>query len=234
MITKRSTVYFLQCIALGLASVIIGYWSLQKATANAWYFSSLYSLQNWQQNPSVFKESDYQSMLLSISRAVEQDPTHPHYLHIKANIITLGISQGWLSSSELVIARDLLLNSINNRKTWPKSWIELARVQAYLTGVDEQVIHYISRAEKVGPYDFDVHKTVVEIMLQHWPSLQPQHKAYFFKHLLLALRHGYKFVEVLKVAKQSDQLPLLCLIIDKDSRFDEIKQSWMNNSYCAK
>ncbi|MEH6396910.1 VpsP family polysaccharide biosynthesis protein [Pseudoalteromonas sp.] len=234
MINKRSAVYLLQCVALILGAVTVAYWSLQKATANAWYFSSLYSLQNWQQNPAAFKESDYQSMLLSIGRAVEQDPTQPHYLHIKANIITLGISQHWLPKSELVTARELLLDSINNRKAWPKSWIELARVQAYLEGVDEQVINYISRAEEVGPYDFDVHKAVVEIMLQHWSNLQPQYKAYFFKHLLLALRHGYKFVEILKIAKQSQQLPLVCLILDKDSRFEEIKRSWMNNSYCAK
>ncbi|BDF95885.1 hypothetical protein KAN5_27230 [Pseudoalteromonas sp. KAN5] len=218
---------------MGMA-LAVGYWSLQKATSNAWYFSSLYSLQAWQSDPLTFQESDYKAMLSSIDRAVMQDPTHPHYLHFKANIITLGISQHWLPESELSVARDLLLDSINNRKAWAKSWIELARVQAYLENVDERVINYISRAEEVGPYDFDVHKTVVEIMLQHWSNLQPQYKVYFFKHLLLALHHGYKFVEILKIAKQSQQLPLMCLILDKDSRFEEVKRSWVNNSYCAK
>jgi hypothetical protein len=168
-----------------------------------------------------------------MSSVLEKDPYHPHYLHIRANLIVLGVSKHWLNKKELSSAKHYLLLATKQRKFWSKAWVDLARVQSYIFGVNDETIYYIKQAELAGPFDFDVDQAVVDILLENWPTLASGYKPYFFKHVALATKHGLKFLGIFKSVQQRDQLHLLCLMVKTDKQYMAVRNSWMNTSFCT-
>ncbi|MBQ4834130.1 VpsP family polysaccharide biosynthesis protein [Pseudoalteromonas sp. MMG010] len=227
-ITRIITV-FIFCIFVG----VIGYISYLKSVANAQYFSVYNSLKSWQITPERLSQKQFNSMLNTMSSVLLKDPKNPHYLHIKANLLVLGISHKWLPKNELNTAKQYLIDAVKLRALWAKTWIDLALLQSYLSGVDDETIMYIQQAEIAGPFDYDVNQAVVDILLENWGSLKSRYKPLLFKHLDLAVMHGSQFVGVFKSAKKRGQLKLICLIINKNEQFKNIQSSWMNTSYCS-
>ena len=134
--------------------------------ANAWYFSSLNTVQELSNTSPIDAPEVYSNELNkaqnAIKLAIELEPEHAHYLHFLSYIKLLALAntdqteQSKLDTEYKEI-QSLLLHSTHIRSSWAETWIELAKVTSYQQGPSKQVLKYIDQAKKVGPYKLDVH-----------------------------------------------------------------------------
>ena len=86
----------LQLTLLAVVTLIICYFSLQSMRANAWYFSSLNTVQELSNTSPVDAPEAYYNELNkaqnAIKLAIELEPEHAHYLHFLAYIKLLALA----------------------------------------------------------------------------------------------------------------------------------------------
>ena len=222
-----------QIAILAVATLVIGYQSLQSMRANTWYFNALNILK---QPESTITSEELELADRAITYATSQDPSQPHYWQLSAYVkmLNLAVTSEQNNNKLLVYqqAEKDLLKSLEFRQTWSETWIALAQVVSYLEGPTERVYEYIQQAKKFGPYKFDVQLGIIQIALMNWQQLPPKYKALYVAELNLAVKYGYKFYHVFDVAEQVDALPILCLSLKFGSHFEPVRTSWMFKKHC--
>mgnify|MGYP003677666138 FL=1 len=222
-----------QIAILAVATLVIGYQSLQSMRANTWYFNAVNILK---QPVSTITPEELELADKAITYATSQDPLQPHYWQLSAYIkmLNLAVTSEQNKNKLLVYqqAEKDLLKSLELRQTWSETWIALAQVVSYQEGPTERVYEYIQQAKKFGPYKFDVQLGIIQIALMNWQQLPPKYKALYVAELNLAVKYGYKFYQVFDVAKQVDALPILCLSLKFGSHFEPVRTSWMFKKHC--
>ncbi|MBH0080959.1 VpsP family polysaccharide biosynthesis protein [Pseudoalteromonas sp. NZS11] len=231
----------LQVALLAIVTLIICYFSVQSMRANAWYFSSLNTVQELSNtSPVDAPEAFYNNLNKAqnaIKLAIELEPEHAHYLHFLAYIKLLAIAntdrtgQSKLNTEYKEI-QSLLLHSTHIRSSWAETWIELAKVTSYQQGPSKQVLKYINQAKKVGPYQLDVHLGIIEISLANWQNLAPEYKALYVNSLSMAAQYGYRFNRIYTIAEQLNQLPTLCMSLQFGAAYKKLKERYIYKQTC--
>ena len=231
----------LQLALLAIVTLIICYFSVQSMRANAWYFSSLNTVQELSNTSPVDAPEAYNNELNkaqnAIKLALDFEPEHAHYLHFLAYIklLTLAntdqIGQSKLNT-EYKRIQSLLLHSTQIRSSWAETWIELAKVTSYQQGPSKQVLKYIDQAKKVGPYKLDVHLGIIEISLANWQNLPPEYKALYVNSLSMAAQYGYRFNRIYTIAEQLNQLPTLCMSLQFGAAYKKLKERYIYKQTC--
>ena len=231
----------LQLALLAIVTLIICYFSLQSMRANAWYFSSLNTVQELSNTSPLDAPEAYNNELntaqKAIKLAIEIEPEHAHYLHFLAYIKLLALAntdqtgQSKLDTEYKEI-QSLLLHSTQIRSSWAETWIELAKVTSYQQGPSKQVLKYIDQAKKVGPYKLDMHLGIIEISLANWQNLPPEYKALYVNSLSMAAQYGYRFNRIYTIAEQLNQLPTLCMSLQFGAAYKELKQRYIYKQTC--
>ncbi|MEM5531606.1 VpsP family polysaccharide biosynthesis protein [Pseudoalteromonas arctica] len=231
----------LKLALLAIVTLIICDFSLQSMRANAWYFSSLNTVQELSNTSPIDAPEVYNNELKkaknAIQLAIELEPEHAHYLHFLAYIKLLALAntdqaeQSKLDTEYKEI-QSLLLHSIQVRSSWAETWIELAKVTSYQEGPSKQVLKYIDQAKKVGPYKLDVHLGIIEISLANWQHLPPEYKALYVNSLSMAAQYGYRFNRIYTIAKQLNQLPTLCMSLQFGAAYKKLKQRYIYKQTC--
>ena len=233
----------LQLALLAIVTIIICYFSLQSMRANAWYFSSLNTVQELSNTSPIDAPEVYNNELNTaqnaIKLAIELEPEHAHYLHFLSYIKLLALAntdQTQTEQSKLDTEykeiQSLLLHSTQIRSSWAETWIELAKVTSYQQGPSKQVLNYIDQAKKVGPYKLDVHLGIIEISLANWQQLPPEYKALYVNSLSMAAQYGYRFNRIYTIAKQLNQLPTLCMSLQFGAAYKKLKQRYIYKQTC--
>ncbi|MBG9991710.1 VpsP family polysaccharide biosynthesis protein [Pseudoalteromonas sp. NZS37] len=231
----------LQLALLAIVTLIICYFSLQSMRANAWYFSSLNTVQELSNTspldvPEVYNH-ELNKAQNAIKLAIELEPEHAHYLHFLAYIKLLALAntdqteQSKLNTEYKEI-QSLLLHSTQIRSSWAETWIELAKVTSYQEGPSKQVLKYIDQAKKVGPYKLDVHLGIIEISLANWQHLPPEYKALYVNSLSMAAQYGYRFNSIYTIAEQLNQLSTLCMSLQFGAAYEKLKQRYIYKQTC--
>ena len=231
----------LQLALLAIVTIIICYFSLQSMRANAWYFSSLNTVQELSNTSPLDAPEAYNNELntaqKAIKLAIEIEPEHAHYLHFLAYIKLLALAntdqtgQSKLNTEYKEI-QSLLLHSTQIRSSWAETWIELAKVTSYQQGPSKQVLKYIDQAKKVGPYKLEVHLGIIEMSLANWQHLPPEYKALYVNSLSMAAQYGYRFNRIYTIAKQLNQLPTLCMSLQFGAAYEKLKQRYIYKQTC--
>ncbi|MBB1304772.1 VpsP family polysaccharide biosynthesis protein [Pseudoalteromonas sp. SR43-5] len=231
----------LQLTLLAIVTLIICYFSVQSMRANAWYFSSLNTVQELSNTSPLDAPEAYSNELNkaqnAIKLAIELEPEHAHYSHFLAYIKLLALAntdqtgQSKLNTEYKEI-QSLLLHSTQIRSSWAETWIELAKVTSYQQGPSKQVLKYIDQAKKVGPYKLDVHLGIIEISLANWQHLPPEYKALYINSLSMAAQYGYRFNRIYTIAKQLNQLPTLCMSLQFGAAYTKLKQRYIYTQNC--
>lgn len=231
----------LQLALLAIVTLIICYFSLQSMRANAWYFSSLNTVQELSNTSPLDAPEAYNNELntaqKAIKLAIEIEPEHAHYLHFLAYIKLLALAntdqtgQSKLDTEYKEI-QSLLLHSTQIRSSWAEAWIELAKVTSYQQGPSKQVLKYIDQAKKVGPYKLDMHLGIIEISLANWQNLPPEYKALYVNSLSMAAQYGYRFNRIYTIAEQLNQLPTLCMSLQFGAAYKKLKQRYIYKKTC--
>ena len=231
----------LQLALLAIVTLIICYFSLQSMRANAWYFSSLNTVQELSNTSPIDAPEVYNNELNkaqnAIKLAIELEPEHAHYLHFLAYIKLLALANTEQTEqskldTEYKEIQSLLLHSTQIRSSWAETWIELAKVTSYQEGPSKQVLNYIEQAKKVGRYKLDVHLGIIEISLANWQYLPPEYKALYVNSLSMAAQYGYRFNRIYTIAKQLNQLPTLCMSLQFGAAYTKLKQRYIYKQTC--
>ncbi|MBH0034738.1 hypothetical protein I6F43_08625 [Pseudoalteromonas sp. NZS71_1] len=231
----------LQLALLAIVTIIICYFSLQSMRANAWYFSSLNTVQELSNTSPLDAPEVYNNELNkaqnAIKLAIELEPEHAHYLHFLAYIKFLALANTEQTEqseldTEYKESQSLLLHSTQIRSSWAETWIELAKVTSYQEGPSKQVLNYIEQAKKVGPYKLEVHLGIIEISLANWQQLPPEYKALYVNSLSMAAQYGYRFNRIYTIAKQLNQLPTLCMSLQFGVAYKKLKQRYIYKQTC--
>ena len=231
----------LQLALLAIVTIIICYFSLQSMRANAWYFSSLNTVQELSNTSPIDAPEVYNNELNkaqnAIKLAIQLEPEHAHYLHFLSYIKLLVLAKTDLIEqskldTEYKEIQSFLLHSTQIRSSWAETWIELAKVTSYQQGPSKQVLKYIEQAKKVGPYKLDVHLGIIEISLANWQQLPPEYKALYVNSLSMAAQYGYRFNRIYTIAKQLNQLPTLCMSLQFGAAYKKLKQRYIYKQTC--
>ena len=238
---NRSAFERLQFALFAIITLIICFFSVQSMRANAWYFSSLNTVQELNNTSPVDAPEAYNNELNkaqnAIKLAIELEPEHAHYLHFLAYIKLLALAntdqtgQSKLNTEYKEI-QSLLLHSTQIRSSWAETWIELAKVTSYQEGPSKQVLKYIDQAKKVGPYKLEVHLGIIEISLANWQNLPPEYKALYVNSLSMAAQYGYRFNRIYTIAEQLNQLPTLCMSLQFGAAYKKLKQRYIYKQTC--
>lgn len=231
----------LQLALLAIVTIIICYFSLQSMRANAWYFSSLNTVQELSNTSPIDAPEVYNNELNkaqnAIKLAIQLEPEHAHYLHFLSYIKLLVLAKTDLIEqskldTEYKEIQSFLLHSTQIRSSWAETWIELAKVTSYQEGPSKQVLNYIEQAKKVGPYKLEVHLGIIEISLANWQQLPPEYKALYVNSLSMAAQYGYRFNHIYTIAKQLNQLPTLCMSLQFGVAYKKLKQRYIYKQTC--
>lgn len=200
--------------------------------AHAFYTNANESLQQWYRDGKIESEAELSRALTSIDKALMYYDSDPHYHHVKANIIDLGIFYGYLPKSEYAQAKNALQKSIELRSSWPTTWIDLARIASYNDGLSLEVLSYIDGAFKVGPNDASVLSGTIEILLRNWQQLTPESKALYFSTLESVATDKNLFRKALDEAQFYNLTATICMQIKYNNNYSKYKNTWTQRKYC--
>ena len=200
--------------------------------ANVWYFSASYQLDDWAKEGGIQSQDDYQHTFDAISKAVDYDPTHPHYLHMKGRILLWGISEGFVDASQNTEVKALYLASTAQRASWPIPWIDLAYLNNAEHGLNQETWSYIDQALQVGPYEHAVTQGLLELMLINWGTIEPSRAPLFFEHFAVAAKQPKILQAVLVHAVAVGRKSLVCSQLKFDKEFKAQKESWLYKKHC--
>ena len=223
-----------QIAILAVATLVIGYQSLQSMRANTWYFNAVNILK---QPVSTITPEELELADKAITYATAQDPLQPHYWQLSAYIkmLNLAVTSEQNKNKLLVYqqAEKDLLKSLELRQTWSETWIALAQVVSYQEGPTERVYEYIQQAKKFGPYKFDVQLGIIQIALMNWQQLSPKYKALYVAELNSSVKYGNKFYEIFRLAERINRLPIMCLSLQFGSHLEAIRSNYTFKDYCG-
>ncbi len=228
MIIRYSVICFLSIVTLVLAVIFFN-----KGMGNAFFMQADYSLKEWSKAGKIVDKHEYVQSLASINKALEYDSKNPHYYNAKARILDWGIASNFEPIESNHKIEELYLTSVAFRKHWPVTWIELAAAHSYTYGVDNKTLQYIDSAYKFGPFNKDVIRISLSILLSNWDLLEPEVKTKFYQFLELSSRNVNLFRKVLGQAKQIQKQKIICLQIKYNKAYERYKNSRLDKQFCS-
>ncbi|MDC3189356.1 VpsP family polysaccharide biosynthesis protein [Pseudoalteromonas elyakovii] len=233
-----NTHYYKKTFHVSLLATVVIYVSIvsfNSIRANAWYFSAVNEIKAF--NTAIDKskaEKKLNSAKVALEKSVLLEPTHPHYLHMLSyvDLQLLNFSSSNKNISTFNIIEKNLIRSLEYRATWPATWVLLAHVKSHQQGASQAVYEALLQAKYNGPYILDVHVGAITIAMQNWDSLTPEFKQLYVNELALAMRHGYKALQLFEYAERYDKQKLLCLSLMFSDNYKQIRSTYKFKSYC--
>ena len=170
MIPARSRKAILLVLAFLL--LIMAWQAIQIGRANLNYLSAHNAAEYWRKEKVIPTEQILQSALLSAQQANSIHPNNPHYLLTEALIWEWrGITKNQIA--DFSKAKHLYLEATKLRPTWPVTWATLAILKWRLNEFDEEILYFLSQAERFGPSRKEVHEAWLEIGFHLYQQKHP-------------------------------------------------------------
>lgn len=224
--------YFI-ILLLVTASALTALFCFRLFIADINYENANTKLNSWDREKKIEKTTDYELALNSINSAIKFNPNNPHYLDTKARIISRGIVLNNDEQEKYQEVISLYHESLEKRKNWPVTWVELASVNAYVHGITPETISYINNALEYGPYNRFVITTASGIFLNNWESLNTEEKLFFFRLLDIAASKPQILTTVIQDAQSVEMEKLICIQIKYKSQFNKYQQQWPFKGICG-
>ncbi len=118
------------------------------------------------------------------------------------------------------------------RPLWPDPWIDLAILNNYTNGYDEETKTYMQQALKTGPYINLVNNGVMQILLLNWAMLTIDEKTLLFDQFAIAAKQPELLTRILDFASQYEQVKPFCLQLKFNPDYSKQKGSSVYKRYC--
>jgi len=219
---------------LFLVTVYGLYSSVVRGNASAWFYEVEFDIQNWSQAGKIEDEAHYQQTLAKVMKVHALDPGHPHYTYMVGQVMHWGVEFGYEDDVQLLVIKDWYLKSANQRPLWPEPWIDLASLNNYLDGYNQETQYYLQQALKVGPYYQTVTTGVISVLLKNWDDLSAKDKTLLYEQFAIAAKQPVILEEALTLAKEMEKENLLCVQIKFKPEYEELKDSAAYRKLCLK
>ena len=135
-----------------------------RGNANAWYYQVEYAINDWSEAGAIASLADYQDTLAIMKKVVALDPNHPHYAHMMGRVLHWGVNMDFEPRMTLIEVKQWYLKATERRPLWPDPWADLAILNNYLSGYDEETQFYLAQALVAGPFDDLVKQAEAQVL----------------------------------------------------------------------
>ncbi|PCJ37576.1 MAG: hypothetical protein COA99_12605 [Moraxellaceae bacterium] len=208
------------------------YTSYTRGNANGWYFKADFALNAWAKAGKIEDSNAYQEALAAIQKAHAMDPGHPHYVHMLGRILHQGVDYQFEPNSTLAQVKDLYLQATELRPLWPDPWIDLARLNNYLHGYNDDTRYYLKQAMAVGPFIDLVTLGALQVLLENWTDLTGADRTLLFEQFAVAVKQPKVLKAVLVYARQVNREKIVCLQLKFNPEYKQQKLSSMYAQFC--
>jgi hypothetical protein len=190
------------------------YQSIKFGAANLDYYLVKNTINSWQSEISKEDKSSFLKASKAISNAQYSHPTHPLYRDLQGELLEWGVDVGFLDKeSSLNRAKNYYLNAIKLRPTWPVSYAALATIKWRLNQFDQELLEYLNKASRLGPFKAEVHVLFVELGLSLYSANHPffiQISSDVRKRVGLGLRNHQSRKRVQRAIIATEQQKTVC------------------------
>ncbi len=209
------------------------YTSFLRGNANAWYFKAEFALNDWFLKGGIPSQQNYSEALDAINKAQSLDPEHPHYAHMLGRIIHWGVDSNFENKEQLLTVKNWYLKATELRPLWPDPWVDLARLNNFLQGYNQETQGYLQQALKTGPYIDLVTISCIEILLLNWNKLPHDDKALIFEQFSIAVKQTNVLRSVLEIATKIGKENIFCLQLKYNKDYKQQKSLSVYRQFCS-
>lgn len=202
------------------------------ALADMWYFNASYQLDAWSKAEQVDNEQSYNEALEGINKALEYNPEHPHYYHIKGKVLHWGLISKFKDNYTYQDIKQIYLTSISLRVAWPDIWSDLARINFIQEGLSVDTQKYLDKALFYGPYKKEVLLEVLDIYLQSWHELNKKQIQFFNNQFEKLNNKPHLLKSILKNADKYGLANIICVQFKFNKKFKNLTPFWESYEYC--
>jgi len=224
------TLKTLAVVLLAIAVLFTAYVAGKRGLANAWYYQAEYFYSDWEQSSTVGSQPRYHTAVNALDKALSLDPSHPKYWHLMGRLKLLGVNVGYEPDAVLDVVKQHFLKSTENRPMWPDTWLDLARLNNYMEGLNDDTRLYMHNALQTGPYIDLVVWGVAEILLDNWMWLSDTDKSLLEGVLRKASKQPKALKLIFESATRFEKQDVVCDVLAAQS--DGLNSLGAINSYC--
>ena len=199
-------------IGLILFLFIIITWAFRWGLADLISYPAKQQLDLWQEQAPI-NLSDTTEAMKWIKKARRLDPSNPNYMKYQAQIFQwrarIAKSNNNEFNDHLEKAKELYIESIVLRPTWPFDWIAFASIKAQLQEFDDEFSNAIKRSDELAPWEYQIQVKLIRLGFSHWNNLTSGEQDIIHKSFDRAMQ-GKQAMHFIKIAKKYEQLELFC------------------------
>lgn len=141
-----------------LLIVVLGIFSAFRfGAASLDYYLVRNTLENWQIDARIQTKEEFTRAKEAINNANALHRSNPLYMDLSGQINEWGAVSGFDQLASLERAKIDYLMATKARPLWPVTWANLAMVKWRLQEFDDEMLHYLNNANKLGPQSVEVH-----------------------------------------------------------------------------
>lgn len=127
----------------------------------------------WQNDKSAQTSEKYHSAKNAINRAQNRHSSHPLYADMSGQLHEWGVLAGYEFEETLTDAKDDYLRAVELRPAWPVTWASLALIKWRMQEFDDEMLNYLSMADKFGSQKPEVHVLFTQLGLALYQANHP-------------------------------------------------------------
>ncbi len=191
--------------------------------ADVYYRPAMNQLRNWSLGKIELENIDWDELRIKLSKALELDPNNPEIHESLALAIEGRFSKAAPKDAEAEVFRKLALDhyrqSVKLRPVWPYAWSNMALVKFRLGQIDDEFYEALHNAERLGPWEPSIQRTVIELGLINWLVLPKSERTFVLDTISHALEKQPN--EALKIVNNHGHLDIICFIHKEKPRVVE-------------
>lgn len=208
MISKLTTLIFIP-ISLMLIYVA-GSWGL----ADVYYRPALNEIRSWIFGKNEINDERWEKLKLNLSKAQQLDPSNP-YIYENLAIALEGrfakVKSG--NSNAEAYRQEALahyLTSASLRPTWPYVWNSIMTVKYRLGEIDDEFFTAFKNAERLGRWEPDIQRMLVDIGLINWLKFPASERKYLLDIVSRSIEK--QPVKTMEIVNKNGLLDVICLL----------------------
>lgn len=192
--------------------------------ANIYYFKANDILEEWNKDRTTLSVDTYKQAQHYIQQSLKYHSSHNHYIHTSGRILHWGVIVGAENDEKYDEVLKLYLQATETRPNWYETWADLARLNSFLYGYNEETEYYLEQALRTGRFTGHVMYTASKVYLDNWEYLKPSIKRKYLSVVKDSFKKEYRFREQLSLAKEYDKLNTVCLLANVNDGYDATVQ----------
>lgn len=189
---------------------VAGSWGL----ADVYYRPALNEIRNWIFGKSEINDERWDKLKLSLSKAQQLDPTNPYIYENLGIALEARFSKMEPGDLDARVYREQALEHYRTsaflRPTWPYAWNSIMTVKFRLGEIDHEFFTAFNNAERLGRWEPDIQRMLVDIGLINWLQFPASERKYLLDIVSRSLEK--QPIKTLEIVNKNGLLDVICLL----------------------